>query len=106
MKLLNMLFKILEKENNYYVIQLSNKEHDVFKAHFPNNAILPGFIQIEIISQLMKHKISTIKKAKFISLVRPNDIISYTVSTKDAIKYKVLIKKDEKKVSEIIYEIM
>ena len=105
MKLLNKLFRILEKGDNYYVIQLSNKEHDIFKAHFPDNEILPGFIQIEIISTLMNHKIKAIKKAKFISLVQPNDIISYTVSTQDTIQYKVLIKKDEKKVSEIIYEI-
>lgn len=105
MDLLNALFEILKKETHYYVIKLAHKEHDIFKAHFPNNEILPGFIQIDIISSLMNHKIISIKKAKFISLVKPNDIISFDVSTKDNIKYKVIIKKDEKKVSEIIYEI-
>ena len=105
MELLNSLFRILKKDENHFVIQLAPKEHTVFKAHFPQNEILPGFIQIDIISSLMNHKIISIKKAKFISLVKPNDIISFDVSTKDNIKYKVIIKKDEKKVSEIIYEI-
>lgn len=105
MYLLNTLFEILKKENDYYVLKVASKEHDIFKAHFPDNEILPGFIQIEIISSLMNHEIISIKKAKFISLVKPNDIISYDISTKDNIKYKVVIKKDDKKVSEIIYEI-
>lgn len=105
MDLLNSLFEILKKDANYYEIKLASKEHDIFKAHFPDNEILPGFMQIDIIASLMSHKIVSINKAKFISLIKPNDIISYTVTTQDKIKHKVVVQKDDKKVSEIIYEI-
>lgn len=105
MELTNDLFKILKNEENYYLLQLASKEHQVFKAHFKNNEILPGFLQIDIIEKLCSHKIVSIIKTKFISILKPDDIISYNISSKDQKKFKVIIKKDTSKVSEIIYEI-
>ncbi len=105
MTLINNLFKILKKEENYYLIQLANKEHQVFKAHFKDNEILPGFLQIDIIADLNSHEIISIIKAKFIKILKPDDIISYNISSKDQKRFKVIIKKETSKVSEIIYEI-
>lgn len=104
MKLLEDLFGILEKSENYYKIELASKEHPVFKAHFPQNEILPGFIQIDIIASILNHRISTITKAKFLSIIRPQDIIEYYISNINENKYKVIIKNENKKISEITYE--
>jgi 3-hydroxyacyl-[acyl-carrier-protein] dehydratase len=104
MKLLKDLFEILEKSENYYKIELASKEHPVFKAHFPDNEILPGFMQIEIIAQILNHKISAISKAKFLSIIKPADIIEYYISNINNKKYKVIIKSENKKISEITYE--
>lgn len=104
MKLLENLFEILEKSENYYKIQLATKEHPVFKAHFPQNEILPGFMQIDIIANILNHKISSISKAKFLSIIKPKDIIEYYVTSMSETKYKIIIKNENKKISEIIYE--
>lgn len=105
MKLLENLFQILEKKENFYKIQLASKDHPVFRSHFPDNEILPGFIQIDIIANILKHNISVISKAKFLSIIKPRDIIEYYISnTKDS-RYKIIIKNENKKISEIVYEI-
>ena len=104
MNLSNNLYQIISKNDNKCIIKLCSKNHPVFKAHFPGNEILPGFLQIDIIADIFKHKIISIKKAKFISLILPDDIIEYNISTNDDKKYKIMIKKCDKKISEIIYE--
>ncbi len=107
---MDSLFSILEnkKEVNYKIITISlaDKNHPLFKAHFPNNEILAGFLQIDIIATILEHRIKKIKKSKFISIVKPNDIIKYYIESKDGISYKVIIKnKEDKKISEFSYEI-
>jgi 3-hydroxyacyl-[acyl-carrier-protein] dehydratase len=101
--LLNGLFEIINKNNNNlsFKIKLSDESHPIFKAHFPNNPILPGFIQIDISKHLFNLNIIKIKKAKFLSLVKPNDIIDIDSNID---KKKILISKNSKKVSEFIYE--
>lgn len=105
MKLFEHLFEILEESENFFKIKLAEKEHPVFKAHFPDNEILPGFMQIDIISYLLSHKIKTILKAKFLLIIKPEDIIEYHIICTNESKYKIIIKSSNKKTSEIIYEI-
>ncbi|MGB9801711.1 MAG: 3-hydroxyacyl-ACP dehydratase, partial [Arcobacter sp.] len=69
------------------------------------NEILPGFMQIDIISDILNHKITTISKAKFLSIIKPEDIIEYYITCVNASKYKIIIKSENKKISEITYEI-
>lgn len=104
MKFLNNLFYILNKDEDYCKIKLASKEHEVFKAHFKDNEVLPGFLQIDLLKELFSHEISSIIKAKFIKIIKPEDIITYNISTKNKKKYKAIIKKDDTKMSEIIYE--
>ena len=104
MNLINDLFEVIEKSENCYKIKLSSKEHPVFKAHFPDNEILPGFIQIDIIAKILNHRITNISKAKFLSIIKPQDIIEYHISNINETKYKVIIKNENKKISEITYE--
>lgn len=104
MKLKHKLYEVLSKNENSCTIKLSAKNHPVFKAHFPDNEILPGFLQIDIIAEIFNHQIISIKKAKFISLILPNDIIEYNITSSSNNKFKIIINKCDKKVSEIVYE--
>lgn len=96
------LFKIIKSnENQLFQIKLSDKNHPVFKAHFPKNPILPGFIQIDISQYLFKLDIKKIKKAKFLQIIKPNEILDIELQKE---KKKIILFRDEKKVSEFIYE--
>ena len=77
---------------NKLTILLTNKSHPFFKAHFPKNEILAGFLQIDIIADVLKHSVKKINKAKFLSIIKPDDIIKYCISSKDNISYKIIIK--------------
>ncbi len=97
------LYEILERDSDKLIVQISDENHPIFKAHFPGNPILPAFCQIDIILNILNDDLTIIKKSKFISHILPNDIISFLINTTDK-KRKVEIFKENKKVSEIIYE--
>ena len=59
------------------VITLSDETHPVFKAHFPSYSILPGFMNFDIVEDLFDIKITTVKKAKFLKTVTPNQTLIY-----------------------------
>jgi len=98
------LYTVLSSTPDCIQIQLSKEDHPIFKAHFPNNPILPGFLQIDIISEILEDKITTINKSKFISHVCPNDIIEYQIINKTEDKKIITIIKDTIKISEFTYE--
>ncbi len=101
MSFLDYLFEVIQKEEFSYKIKLTSKEHPVFKAHFPNNPILPGFLQIDIIENLFSKKLKKIKKTKFMGLILPEDEIEIKHHTS---KYQVTIYKENKKITELVYE--
>lgn len=108
--ILDKLFKIydIKEENSHNVISvvLTDKSHVFFQAHFPENEILAGFLQVDIIANILNHKIKKIKKAKFLSIIYPKDKINYFIETKENSTYKIVIKNEEnKKLSEFSYEI-
>ncbi|PRM88230.1 hypothetical protein CJ671_09305 [Aliarcobacter cryaerophilus] len=107
MKNLFTILEITKKENEKEItVLLTNKTHPFFKAHFPNNEILAGFLQIDIVADILKHNIKKINKAKFLSIIKPDDIVKYCISSKDNTSYKIIIKnKENKKISEFSYEI-
>jgi 3-hydroxyacyl-[acyl-carrier-protein] dehydratase len=62
---------------NRAIITLSDETHPVFKAHFPTKPILPGFMNFDIVEELFDMKITTIKKAKFLKTITPNQTLTY-----------------------------
>ncbi|MDF1874732.1 hypothetical protein JHD48_03160 [Sulfurimonas sp. SAG-AH-194-I05] len=74
---INGLYILLEKELTRAKIQLTSEEHPIFKAHFPENPILPAFIHFEIVSEIFNITINNIQKAKFTEVIRPNKILLY-----------------------------
>ena len=86
-----------------FTILLTDKSHPIFKAHFPNNPILPGFILLDLSAIILNAEIISIKKAKFLSPIEPNSILDFYIKEKDKI-LKIIVKNNEQKVADISYE--
>lgn len=89
MKLLNNFFNITkayktEKGKDAVGIEL-NPDHDIFKAHFPNNPVTPGVCIIGIISETLEYitgkqlLLSHIKNLKFVGILSPITAKNVTV---------------------------
>ncbi len=84
MKLTENLYSVTKIEDDRWSVVLADKNHPVFKAHFELNPILPAFLQIDIIAEILSKKIIEIKKAKFALPIKPNDNIVYCVVEKNS----------------------
>jgi 3-hydroxyacyl-[acyl-carrier-protein] dehydratase len=60
-KLKDEFYKVLElkkmSENQILAIIEINREHDIYKGHFPNQPIVPGVCQIQIVKELLEELI-------------------------------------------------
>jgi 3-hydroxyacyl-[acyl-carrier-protein] dehydratase len=83
------LYTIVSKNENEIVIKLTDDTHPIFKAHFPGNPILPGFVHFEIISDIFNIKVESIKKAKYSAIIKPQEELKYIRNNN---KYKVINK--------------
>ena len=90
--ILNNLYFLKYKDNEKAVIKLCDKQHPVFKAHFPSHPILPGFVHFEIVADVFNIDIHTIKKAKFTKVITPLQILTYK---KNDNKFKVFCQDEE-----------
>jgi 3-hydroxyacyl-[acyl-carrier-protein] dehydratase len=67
----------IEEDTIIFSIKL-NKDHIIYKGHFPGNPITPGVVQIEIIKELssesLKKLISldSMGNCKFLAILNPN----------------------------------
>ncbi len=75
--LLNSLYKyqVLEKKEESLLATITlNKDHEIYKGHFPGNPVTPGACQVQIIkevlSDILKKEIS-LNKAKEIKFINP-----------------------------------
>lgn len=101
--MLNNLFEILKKEEDFFSIKLASNKHEIFQAHFPNYPLLPAFVMMEICSKVLKQEIVSIEKAKFINPAFPQDVLEFFIKENDH-RVSVKIQKDNKKIAAIIYE--
>jgi 3-hydroxyacyl-[acyl-carrier-protein] dehydratase len=79
--LLKDFYKILSSDKtndgNYTVIVYLNKDHEVFKGHFPNNPVTPGVCMMQIIKELSEGilnkdlMLKTASNVKFMALINP-----------------------------------
>ena len=84
--LMDYFYTVLSEEEDKAVIKIADKNHPIFKAHFPTNPIMPGFVNFEIVGDVFNIKITTIKRAKFLKTALPNQTLTYI---KDKMKFKV-----------------
>lgn len=96
--MLSNLFHLIQQENNFFSIKLSDANHPVFKAHFPSNPLLPGFMIIEIFAKVQNCEINKIQKVKFTKPALPNDELNFFIKDQ-----RVVIKNHNQKVAEFIY---
>ncbi len=87
--MLDGLYDVIFKSDKEVIVKLNDKEHPVFKAHFPGKPIMPGFVHLEIISDLFEFDITTIKRAKFLKQIEPDEVLTYK---KDGKKFQVFCK--------------
>jgi len=86
------LYSVEYQDDNKAIVKLSDANHPVFKAHFPQMPILPGFVNFEIVADVFNVKITTIKKAKFLKIAKPNQTLTYK---RDNNKFKVFCDNEE-----------
>ena len=84
------LYKVVTKSETEVVVILSDASHKVFKAHFEGMPLLPGFLQIDIIAEVLNKEIDTITSAKFVQKVLPSEKLTYTIApTKSGVRVKL-----------------
>ena len=75
-----------------------NKEHEIFKGHFPNNPVMPGVCMIQIIKELTEKALGQslfMEKSnniKFMALINPyknQKLLLESTITKDQNTWKV-----------------
>jgi len=86
------IYTLLEKDQNKAVIKLSDANHPLFQAHFPTNPIFPGYMHLDIIAEIFDLKITSVKRAKFLKIVTPQQILIYE---KNNNKFKVYCENNE-----------
>ena len=78
--LLQKLYKVTSFQSNDTTINASihlNKDHEIFKGHFPDNPVMPGVCMIQIIKELTEKALNVelfMKKSsniKFMALINP-----------------------------------
>ena len=73
----NGLYEVQYQDDTVATIKLSDEHHPIFKAHFPDQPILPGFMHFEIVTDIFNLEINNIKRAKFTQIVLPNQVLKY-----------------------------
>lgn len=64
-------------EKNYVVCIRLNKNHEIFKGHFPDNPVTPGVCMMQIVKELTerftgkKLFMSQVSNVKFMALINP-----------------------------------
>ena len=101
--ILENLYSLTYRDENFFSIALADENHLVFKAHFPSHPILPGFILLDITATILNIEVIRIIKTKFLFLIEPNSILDFYIKKKDNI-IKIIVKNNEQKVAEITYE--
>jgi 3-hydroxyacyl-[acyl-carrier-protein] dehydratase len=74
------LYRIIDKSEERVEIELSDASHPVFKAHFEGMPLLPGFLQMDIIAEILGEEIDEVTSAKFVHKVLPNERLHYAVT--------------------------
>ena len=84
------LYNVISQSDERVVIELTNGSHPIFKAHFEGMPLLPGFLQVDIIAEILDVEIEAITSAKFVNKVLPDERLTYVVTpTKSGVRVKV-----------------
>ncbi|MGB6151469.1 MAG: 3-hydroxyacyl-ACP dehydratase [Pricia sp.] len=80
--LIEELYSIQSFTENNGAVEASvklNKDHEVFKGHFPGNPIMPGVCSIQLVKELTEKALnktlflSVVSNVKFMAIINPNE---------------------------------
>ena len=84
------LYEVISKSEEAVVISLSDANHPIFKAHFEGMPLLPGFLQVDIVAEVLGKEIDAITSAKFMNKVLPSEKLYYSIApTKSGVRVKL-----------------
>ena len=90
------LYEVITQSEEEVVLTLSDASHKIFKAHFEGMPLLPGFLQIDIVAEVLSKEIDAIISAKFVQKVLPLERLVYKIApTKRGVQVKVSNAKGE-----------
>ena len=96
MRLLNKkLYTHKKLSEESWEVTMADETHPVFKAHFEGNPLLPAFLQIDIMSEILDKKLLSIDRSKFKLPILPNDVLIYKIIKVVDNSYKIEIFKNE-----------
>ena len=86
----NELYTVNSQSDECVELTLADAAHPIFKAHFEGMPLLPGFLQIDIIAEILGKEIDAISSAKFLQKVLPDESLTYNiVPTKSGVRVKL-----------------
>ncbi len=80
--MLNNLYTVTSRARDVFTCKLCDKEHPIFKAHFPGHPLLPGFVLIDMCEIEFSQKIRFIKKISFLEEILPKDELEFVLCQK------------------------
>ena len=84
------LYNVISQSDERVEIELTDASHPIFKAHFEEMPLLPGFLQIDIVAEILGKEIDAITSAKFVQKILPDERLTYTIApTKSGIRVKL-----------------
>lgn len=101
--ILTDFYTLTAKDETRFCVTLSDASHPIFKAHFPTNPILAGFVLLDMSAEILGIEIVKIKKAKFLKNVVPLSVLWFECQTNDN-TLKIHVSQNEQKVAELTYE--
>ncbi|MCD8540733.1 MAG: 3-hydroxyacyl-ACP dehydratase [Leadbetterella sp.] len=64
-------------DGRYHILVVLNKDHDIFKGHFPGNPVTPGACMLQVVKELaqdilgFKLMMTSAANVKFMALINP-----------------------------------
>ena len=100
-KLTKNFYALKKLDESTWEVTFVDGSHPVFKAHFENYPLVPAFLQIDIIGEILGRELTKIDRCKFKLPILPNDIVVYKIIKQVENQYKIKIFKKDEEVSEL-----
>jgi len=104
LQITSKLYKIVHNEDEKIIVQLADENHPIFKAHFPQNPILPGFCHIEILSEILSDDITKIVLLKLKKKSLPTEKITYAITNIESKRKIKILDEENTLIGNITYE--
>ncbi|MEN8146117.1 MAG: hypothetical protein ABFR02_00695 [Campylobacterota bacterium] len=84
------LYSVISQSDECVEIKLTDASHAIFKAHFEGMPLLPGFLQIDMLTEVLEKEIDAITSAKFVQKILPDERLTYMIApTKSGVRVKL-----------------